>query len=127
MSSGVGTAWPPVLARLGLLGIVVRGTFPQHLRPLGNAAGDQGGCGWGRVWRAGSDLLRGGRWPEMLVALLASFICLAALGSVELWGKREQRASAEAIDTIERALAGRGDPGRPGWRSPPCRAGRSPR
>ena len=41
------------------------------------------------------------RWPEMLVALLASFICLAALGSPELWGKREQRAAAEALDTIK--------------------------
>ncbi len=39
-------------------------------------------------------------WPEMLVALLASFISLAALGSLELWGKREQRAAAEVLDTI---------------------------
>ena len=39
-------------------------------------------------------------WPELLVALLASCISLAALGSLELWGKREQRAAAEALDTI---------------------------
>ena len=40
--------------------------------------------------------------PEALLALLASLVFLGFLGSVELWGKREQRASAEAIDTIDR-------------------------
>jgi 4-amino-4-deoxy-L-arabinose transferase-like glycosyltransferase len=40
-------------------------------------------------------------WPEILVALYASVIFLAFLGSIELWGKREQRASAEALDTVE--------------------------
>ena len=39
-------------------------------------------------------------WPEMIVALLASIISLAELGALELWGKREQRAAAEALDTI---------------------------
>ena len=40
-------------------------------------------------------------WPEALVSLLAAVAFLGCLGSVDLWGKREQRASAEAIDTIE--------------------------
>ncbi len=39
--------------------------------------------------------------PEFGLALLAAVIFLGFLGSVELWGKREQRASAEAIDTID--------------------------
>jgi 4-amino-4-deoxy-L-arabinose transferase-like glycosyltransferase len=45
-------------------------------------------------WRRG--------WPEALVGLLAAVIFLGCLGSVDLWGKREQRAAAEAIDTVER-------------------------
>jgi 4-amino-4-deoxy-L-arabinose transferase-like glycosyltransferase len=40
-------------------------------------------------------------WPETVVAFLAGVIFLAFLGSMELWGKREQRASAEALDTVE--------------------------
>jgi len=40
-------------------------------------------------------------WPEVLLAALAGAVFLGCLGSVDLWGKREQRASAEAIDTIE--------------------------
>ena len=40
-------------------------------------------------------------WPEALLALLAGAVFLGCLGSVELWGKREQRASAEAIDTVD--------------------------
>ncbi|MBV8310915.1 MAG: hypothetical protein JO344_11050, partial [Planctomycetaceae bacterium] len=40
-------------------------------------------------------------WPEMVLGLLAGFIFLGFLGSLELWGKREQRASAEALDTVE--------------------------
>jgi 4-amino-4-deoxy-L-arabinose transferase-like glycosyltransferase len=40
-------------------------------------------------------------WPEALLALLACAVFLGCLGSVELWGKREQRASAEAIDTVD--------------------------
>jgi 4-amino-4-deoxy-L-arabinose transferase-like glycosyltransferase len=39
--------------------------------------------------------------PEIALALLASVIFLGCLGSVDLWGKREQRASAEALDTID--------------------------
>ena len=40
-------------------------------------------------------------WPEALLAVLACAVFLGCLGSVELWGKREQRASAEAIDTVD--------------------------
>ncbi len=40
-------------------------------------------------------------WPEALLAVLAGAVFLCCLGSVELWGKREQRASAEAIDTVD--------------------------
>ncbi|MGE3817980.1 MAG: ArnT family glycosyltransferase, partial [Isosphaeraceae bacterium] len=50
--------------------------------------------------------LSGGNWlkrwgPEALLAALAGAIFLGFLGSVDLWGKREQRSSAEAIDTID--------------------------
>ena len=38
--------------------------------------------------------------PEWLLALVASLACLGWLGSTELWGKREQRAAAEALDTV---------------------------
>src|SRR3954462_7195400 len=42
------------------------------------------------------------RWgPEATLAVLAVVVFLGCLGSVDLWGKREQRASAEAIDTID--------------------------
>jgi 4-amino-4-deoxy-L-arabinose transferase-like glycosyltransferase len=37
----------------------------------------------------------------MVLAFFAGIIFLAFLGSTELWGKREQRASAEALDTVE--------------------------
>jgi 4-amino-4-deoxy-L-arabinose transferase-like glycosyltransferase len=41
------------------------------------------------------------RWaPEGVLAVLAAVVFLGCLGSVDLWGKREQRASAEAIDTV---------------------------
>jgi 4-amino-4-deoxy-L-arabinose transferase-like glycosyltransferase len=40
-------------------------------------------------------------WPEALVGLLAAVIFLGCLGSVDIWGKREQRASAEVLDTVE--------------------------
>jgi 4-amino-4-deoxy-L-arabinose transferase-like glycosyltransferase len=39
--------------------------------------------------------------PEALLAVLAGLVFLGFLGAIELWGKREQRASAEAIDTID--------------------------
>ena len=42
-----------------------------------------------------------GWWPEALLVLLALAAFLGCLGSVDLWGKREQRAAAEAIDTID--------------------------
>ena len=40
-------------------------------------------------------------WPEALLLVLALAAFLGCLGSVELWGKREQRAAAEAIDTVD--------------------------
>src|SRR5262249_35445437 len=40
-------------------------------------------------------------WPEVLLAVLASAVFLGFLGSVDLWGKREQRAAVEALDTID--------------------------
>jgi 4-amino-4-deoxy-L-arabinose transferase-like glycosyltransferase len=38
---------------------------------------------------------------EWLLALLAAVAFCANLGGVEIWGKREQRASAEAVDTVD--------------------------
>ena len=35
------------------------------------------------------------------MGLLAAVIFLGCLGSVDVWGKREQRASAEVLDTVE--------------------------
>ncbi len=43
----------------------------------------------------------GGRGPEVVLALLAALVFVSSLGSADLWGKREQRASAEALDTVE--------------------------
>ena len=40
-------------------------------------------------------------WPEACVAALALVIFTGALGSVEMWGKREQRAALEAVDTLD--------------------------
>jgi 4-amino-4-deoxy-L-arabinose transferase-like glycosyltransferase len=40
------------------------------------------------------------RWPEFVVGFIAGLIFLGYLGSLELWGKREQRAAAEALDTV---------------------------
>ena len=40
------------------------------------------------------------RAPELALAVLAIAVFLGFLGAVDLWGKREQRASAEAIDTV---------------------------
>lgn len=51
-------------------------------------------------WSAANDLWRK-RGPELVLAALAGLVFLGCLGSVELWGKREQRASAEAIDTVD--------------------------
>lgn len=48
------------------------------------------GAGWFRRWG-----------PELALGVLAGCVFLGFLGSVDLWGKREQRASAEAIDTVD--------------------------
>ena len=39
---------------------------------------------------------------EAMLAVVAGAAFLGFLGSTELWGKREQRASAEALDTVDR-------------------------
>jgi 4-amino-4-deoxy-L-arabinose transferase-like glycosyltransferase len=50
--------------------------------------------------KAGWEWARG--WvPEIALGVIAAAMFLGFLGSVELWGKREQRAVAEAIDTID--------------------------
>ncbi|MBV8314611.1 MAG: glycosyltransferase family 39 protein [Planctomycetaceae bacterium] len=41
------------------------------------------------------------RGPEVLLAVLAGVVFLGFLGALDLWGKREQRAAAEALDTVE--------------------------
>lgn len=42
------------------------------------------------------------RWGmEFVLAALAGVVFLGYLGAVDLWGKREQRASAEALDTVD--------------------------
>ena len=41
------------------------------------------------------------RGMEAVLAVLAGVVFLGCLGAVDLWGKREQRASAEALDTVD--------------------------
>ncbi|WP_169977494.1 ArnT family glycosyltransferase [Tautonia rosea] len=41
------------------------------------------------------------RGPEAVLALASLATFLGLLGAVDLWGKREQRAAAEALDTVE--------------------------
>src|SRR6185437_6640656 len=38
---------------------------------------------------------------EIVLGVLASLVFVGCLGAVDLWGKREQRASAEALDTVD--------------------------
>ncbi len=45
-------------------------------------------------WRLGQ------RMPEWTLAVLAGMVFLGNLGTLDLWGKREQRAAAEALDTL---------------------------
>jgi 4-amino-4-deoxy-L-arabinose transferase-like glycosyltransferase len=40
-------------------------------------------------------------WPEILLSVLTLTAFLGCLGSIEIWGKREQRAAVEAIDTVD--------------------------
>ena len=39
--------------------------------------------------------------PEVVLAASALVTFVGLLGAVDLWGKREQRAAAEALDTVE--------------------------
>ncbi len=39
--------------------------------------------------------------PEVMVGVLTAAVFLGYLGSLDLWGKREQRLAAEAIDTVD--------------------------
>lgn len=42
------------------------------------------------------------RWGlEAVLAMLAGLVFLGCLGAVDIWGKREQRAAAEALDTVD--------------------------
>lgn len=42
------------------------------------------------------------RWGmEAVLAVLAGLVFMGCLGAVDIWGKREQRASAEALDTVD--------------------------
>ena len=66
---------------------------------FGAARGGQGCRRRGK--RSGFARRGGAAWPEALVGVLAAVIFLGCLGSVDLWGKREQRASAEVLDTVE--------------------------
>lgn len=49
---------------------------------------------------AGWDWVRR-RTPELILAALAGTMFLGCLGSPDLWGKREQRAVAETLDTVD--------------------------
>src|SRR5262249_7792839 len=65
------------------------------------------GWGSGSRSREGTMPNAGVEWarrraPGVLLGAMAAVVFLGGLGSVDLWGKREQRASAEAIDTIDR-------------------------
>src|SRR4051794_40304698 len=64
---------------------------------------------------------RAGRWwPEAALAAFACVIFLGFLGSPELWGKREQRAAAQALDTVENGRwLGAQIQGRPRLEKPP--------
>lgn len=41
------------------------------------------------------------RAPELTLLVIASVVFLGRLGAMDLWGKREQRATAEALDTVQ--------------------------
>lgn len=48
----------------------------------------------------GESLLRRGA-PELALILVAATMFVARLGAMDLWGKREQRAVAEALNTVD--------------------------
>ena len=41
------------------------------------------------------------RAPELTLIAIAAVVFLGRLGAMDLWGKREQRATAEALDTVD--------------------------
>jgi 4-amino-4-deoxy-L-arabinose transferase-like glycosyltransferase len=49
---------------------------------------------------SGESLIRR-RAPEIALILMATTMFVGRLGAMDLWGKREQRATAEALDTVE--------------------------
>jgi 4-amino-4-deoxy-L-arabinose transferase-like glycosyltransferase len=59
-------------------------------------------------------------WPEMLVAILASVAFFGSLGALDLWSQAEQRATADAVDTLDHHhwLVAHRD-GRPRFEEPP--------
>jgi 4-amino-4-deoxy-L-arabinose transferase-like glycosyltransferase len=78
----------------------IRGIFPEN-RPGARPEGDVEGLTEETMpTMAARDWAR--RWaPEITLAVLAAVVFLGFLGALDLWGKREQRATAEALDTID--------------------------
>src|SRR5271157_4049489 len=96
--TGIGVIGP---MELGLPGFDIRDRFSAGPRRW---HGNRGGSRRSRMRVDKRSALRSVSrrwWPELVVGLLAGFIFLGFLGSLELWGKREQRASAETLDTVE--------------------------
>src|SRR5271157_4516122 len=85
--TGVGIVGP---MELGLPGFHIRDRFPQvH----DGGTGTEGRSRRSRMRVDKRSALRSVSrrwWPELVVGLLAGFIFLGFLGSLELWGKREQ-------------------------------------
>ena len=66
-------------------------------------------------------------WPEALLAVLAGVVFLGCLGSVDLWGKREQRPRRKrSIRSTTSTGSWPRSRGVRASRSRRCRGGRSP-